>query len=81
MAEPTLDKAKVIFTCRMSSAMAVRTILKTALLMNWVFMTATTLKMLESSVKVRMYRATVDITNHLYLFFSMYRGPCKGTNR
>ena len=56
MGEPTSDKARVTFTCRMSSAMAVRAILKTVQLVNWVFMTVTTLKMLESSVKVRYCR-------------------------
>ena len=52
MAKLILDRAKVTFTWRMSSAMVVRAHLKTALLVNWEFMTVTTLKMLEPSVKV-----------------------------
>ena len=55
MARPISDKARVIFTWKMSSAMAVRAHLMTALLMNWVFIIVNTLKMLGSSVKVRIY--------------------------
>ena len=57
MAKLILDRVKVTFTLRMSSAMEVKAHLKTAVLVNWEFMTATTLKMLEPSVKVCVCRA------------------------
>ena len=53
MGKPTLEKAKETFTWRMSSAVVMRTILRTVQLVNRVFITATTLKMLESNVIVR----------------------------
>ena len=64
MAKLILDRAKVTFTWRMSSATAVRAHLKTALLVNWEFMTVTTLKMLEPSVKVCMCTAVFHQRNY-----------------
>ena len=94
MAKPILDKARVIFTWRMSSAMAVRALLKSALLMNWVFIIVNTLKMLGSGVKVRMHACThifknciimlciYNSTPTMFLYFPrcMYRWPCDITS-
>ena len=55
MAKPILDKAMVIYTWRMSSVMAVRAHWKTAQLVNWVFIIVNILRMLGSSVKVRIH--------------------------